>query len=132
MAKLRLAPDEVVIHRTAAAYLRSRFRLVPGEALVTQRRFLHVGNLRATAAAGLVGALAGGRVDIDVPLRAVAALGRARHGRGLAWTLATVGGEEYRLLGDLDGWRPAFDTALAGAGCRLVERQAGTWAVEPA
>jgi hypothetical protein len=132
VAKLQLLPDEVVLRRASTAYLKARLKLVPGEALVTQRRFVHVGQLRATAAAGVLGLLAGGRVDVDVALTTLARLDRSRHGRGQAWTLTTTTGEEYKLLGDLDDWRPAFEDALSRGGRRLVEQQAGSWDVVPA
>jgi hypothetical protein len=131
MAKFQLQPGEQVVRQGSALYLKGRLKGVPGNAYLTDRRFVHTSKLGAMAVGGLVGALmSSGKIDIELSLEAIARLARGRQGRNdavLAITLAD--GQEHRFLADPAEWVPAFSHALSLHAARLFEHEPGSWSV---
>jgi hypothetical protein len=133
MAKFQLQPGEQVLKQDRSSYLKNRFNLVQGVAVLTDRRFVHTNRMRAIAVGGLFGALSKGRVDIDLPLGAIASFTRDLHGRKRTVLKVTTGdGQEHRLMPrSFEEWLGAFAEALATHHhTKLVEHQPGFWAAE--
>jgi hypothetical protein len=111
-------------------YLKGRLKLVPGDLHLTGTRLVHTSTARAVATIGLVGALASGRIDLDLPLDDVARIAHGRHGRNdNVLAVTDVGGREHRFLAGLDEWLPALRDALLARGRRVEAITTGEWAV---
>ena len=130
MAKFKLEPGEQVLMEGSLPYLKSKIKYIDGPAHLTDRRFVHANNLQARALGGLVGGLMGARVDLEIPLDAIAGISRSTFGRKNAsvLVLTTVDGKEHKLVAPFDEWFAAFDRALANhRATHLVETRPGAW-----
>jgi hypothetical protein len=133
MAKFKLEPGEQVLMEGSLPYLKSRIKYIDGPAYLTDRRFVHANNLQARALGGLVGGLMGARIDLEIPLEAIAGISRSTFGRknNPVIVLTTTDGKEHKLVAPFDEWFAAFDQALTShRATRLVETHPGAWTAQ--
>jgi hypothetical protein len=133
MANIKLNAGEVLIKENMANCIISKMSAKQGTLFLTSERLVfHKRSMFSYMLVGVFSYLSKGKFDFDIPLTAISAVIKAKHGfNSKVFCIKTADNKEYKFVVKFDDWFEALqNTYIAYMQIRLTEDGEKRWIIK--